>query len=80
MLGSVTLRMMLSPSSSIFLPMIVSGSSILAAPVFTPILATSMKKMIRHMTTSISGVTLTPPSFISGMECFFTGHLLSGFG
>ena len=42
---------------NVYDPTIVSGSSIFAAPVETPIFATSMKKMIRHMTMSISGVT-----------------------
>src|SRR4051812_38989498 len=58
----------------------VVGSAIGVAPVETPIFATSMKKMIRHMTTSISGVTFTPPSFMSGILCFFIAHLVGGSG
>ena len=47
-----------------------AGTSTFGGPVDTPILATSMKKTISTMTTSISGVTFTPASFISGIECF----------
>src|SRR5690606_9407807 len=64
--------------SWIFTPRYVVGASILLSiPLDTPIFATSMKKMIRHMTTSISGVTFTPPSLISGMECLRMSVLLS---
>src|SRR5687768_17224192 len=49
-------------------PWIVAGMRIWrSAPVSTPILATSMKKMIRHMTMSISGVTLGWATWLSGI-------------